>query len=407
MMNSPRRLLTNATLVLPTGVFPGGSLAIVGGRIAGVGAPGELAATFENEFEVIDLGGAYVMPGLIDLHTDTLEKEITPRPAADFPVEVAVHELDRKLVGCGITTVYHSLHFGYSEGAATNRSRYSRREVIDCVRALAAGHTLAKTRIHARYEIVGDGPEAFGLVCELLEKREVELLSFMDHTPGQGQYTEELFISRQAKLGIEEAQARVLLAEKQARPRLTPEQLREVAELAIHMGVPIASHDDDTVEKVRAMHALGVTICEFPINLAAAAEARALGMAVLGGSSNVLRGGSLTGNLHIGEAMKAGAVNGLCSDYYPPSMLHAIFRLNRERVMALHEAVNAATLVPAQAAGIADETGSLEVGKEADLIVVRMRGETPVVTQAFVRGERVFAAGRERVAQSEIELTAA
>jgi len=394
--------LTNATLILPEGLCPGGSLAMVGGRIAGVGAADELAATFEDDFEVSDLDGAYVLPGLIDLHTDTLEKEITPRPAADFPVEVAVHELDRKLIGCGITTVYHSLHFGYSEGTAMNRSRYSRREVIDCVRALAAGHTLAKTRIHARYEIVGDGPDALGLVRELLERREVELLSFMDHTPGQGQYTEELFISRQAKNGIDEAKARALLAEKQARPRLTPEELQGVAELARQAGVPLASHDDDTVEKVRAMHALGVTICEFPINIAAAIEARALGMAVLGGSSNVLRGGSLTGNLHIGDAMKAGAVNGLCSDYYPPSMLHAIFRLHRDKVLPLHHAVNAATRVPARAAGIGDETGSLEVGKEADVIVVRLRGDTPVVEQVYVRGERVLAAGRERVAQGQL-----
>ncbi|MGH7946157.1 MAG: amidohydrolase family protein [Opitutaceae bacterium] len=143
------------------------------------------------------------------------------------------------------------------------------------------------------------------------------------------------------------------------------------------------------------MRDVGVTICEFPITLETAHTARTLGLEVLGGASNVLRGGSLTGNLHVTDAIRAGAINGLCSDYYPPAMLHAVFKLWRERVLPLHIAVESATLVPARAAGIANETGSVAVGKEADLIVVRLRGETPFVTQTFVRGERVHTAGRE------------
>ncbi|MEN9840765.1 MAG: hypothetical protein RL376_565, partial [Verrucomicrobiota bacterium] len=291
------------------------------------------------------------------------------------------------------------------ESELNNRSRYGRRQVVEAVRAMAREHTLAKTRIHARYEVVGMGPGALGLVRGLLDDGLVDLLSFMDHTPGQGQYTRELFIQRQAKLGLDEAQALKVLAEKQARPRLTHAEMKAVADLALSLGVPIASHDDDTPEKVCQMHELGVTICEFPINLASAEKARALGLEVFGGASNVLRGGSLTGNLHVADAMKAGAVNALCSDYYPPAMLHAVFKLAREGVMPLHEAVNAATLAPARAAGVAHETGSLEVGKEADLIVVKLRGENPVVAQTFVRGERVHAAGRERVLQAQAALS--
>ncbi len=378
------------------------AVAISAGRIVGVGEAAELSGLFSGDYETLDLRGAYVMPGLIDLHTDTLEKEITPRPSADFPIDVAVQELDRKLVACGITTVYHSLHFGYEESELNNRSRYSRRQVVDGVCAMAAGHTLAKTRIHARYEVVGMGPGALGLVRGLLEDGVVDLLSFMDHTPGQGQYTRELFIQRQSKLGIDEAQALRILSEKQARPRLTLEQMKSVADLALGFGVPIASHDDDTPEKVRQMHDLGVTICEFPINMASAETARELGLEVFGGASNVFRGGSLTGNLNVAEAMRAGAVNALCSDYYPPAMIHAVFKLAREGVLPLHEAVNAATLVPARAAGVAQDTGSIEVGKEADLIVVQLRGESPVVAQTFVRGERVHMAGRDRVAQLQV-----
>ena len=391
----PRRLLHNATLVTPHGTLPASSLLIENGRIASIGPSASLADAFAGDVEVLDLDGCHVLPGLIDLHTDTLEKEITPRPSADFPIDVAVHELDRKLVACGITTVYHSLHFGYEEAEIANRSRYSRAEVVNGVRAMAAGHTLARTRIHARFEIVGRGPAALDEVQALLAEGRFDLLSFMDHTPGQGQYPRQHFLERQAKQGVSEAEALQKMAEKQARPRLSLEQLAACARLAIERGVPVASHDDDSAAKVRTMHGLGVTICEFPINAEAARTARELGMTVLGGASNVFRGGSLTGNLNVAEAIRDGAVNGLCSDYYPPAMLHAVFKLWRDDILPLHEAVNAASLVPAFGAGIADETGSLEPGKQADLIVVRLRRGVPHVTQTYVGGERVHAAGRE------------
>lgn len=374
--------------------MPSAALLIEDGRIASVGAASALDDAAGPEVARVDLRGAHVLPGLVDLHTDTLEKEITPRPAADFPIEVAVQELDRKLVACGITTVFHSLHFGYQEAEWSNRSRYTRRDVVAGVRALSGRHLLARTHVHLRYEIVGHGPATIDLVKDLLTTRTVELLSFMDHTPGQGQYTRERFLAQRQREGMTLDQAETVLAEKRARPRLSPEEMRAVAELARRSGIPIASHDDDTTEKVDAMHALGVSICEFPITLAAAEHAKKLGLCVLGGASNVLRGGSLTGNLNVTDAMRAGAVNGLCSDYYPPAMLHAIFKLAREGVMSLPNAVAAATTVPARAAGLV-ETGRLAPGMDADLIVVRLRGETPIVEQTYVRGERVHHAGRE------------
>ncbi|MGH8018844.1 MAG: alpha-D-ribose 1-methylphosphonate 5-triphosphate diphosphatase, partial [Opitutaceae bacterium] len=376
-----RRLIQNATIVSPDRVLPNASLLIENGRIAAFGATRELQIDDAAGVEVIDVGGNYLLPGLIDLHTDTLEKEITPRPAADFPIDIAVQELDRKLVGCGITTVYHSLHFGYLEAEHNNRSRYTRRDVVDNVRAMAASHTLAKTRIHVRFEIAGHGPRVRDLVCALIDEGVVDLLSFMDHTPGQGQYTLSLFFERQKKNGLDEKAARASLAEKQNRPRLSFEEMRAVAQRALALGIPIASHDDDTPEKVRQMHELGVTICEFPVNLVAAQAARACGQHVLGGASNVLRGGSLTGNLNVTEAIEAGAIDGLCSDYYPPAMLHAVFKLWRDQVLSLPQAVAAVSLVPAQAAGIAEETGSISVGKDADLIVIGMRGAAPVLVQ--------------------------
>ncbi len=401
-MLSPRRLLTNATLVTPTETLTQGSLLIERGKISALGTQDELADGFAADLEIMDLKGAYVLPGLIDLHTDTLEKEITPRPSADFPITVAMQELDRKLVACGITTVFHSLHFGYQEAEVSNRSRFSRRDVVEGLHAMASRHTLAHTRLHARYEVVGHGPQARELVGTLVKEGLVHLLSFMDHTPGQGQYTRERFIAQRAREGMTEAQAVAALAEKQQRPRLSWAEMRDVAEVALARGVPLASHDDDSREKVQQMHDLGVTICEFPINQLAAEAARSLGMTVLGGASNVLRGGSLTGNLDVLAAMRAGVVDGLCSDYYPPSMLHAVFKLWRERVLPLPQAVAAATRVPAIAAGLGDLTGSLEVGKAADLIVVCLEEDRPVVIRTFVDGENVHSSGRERSVRREM-----
>ena len=404
-MISRRLLLTRATLVTPTETLTNASMLIENGKIAALGPDGEVGDGFAADVHVMDLGGAYVIPGLIDLHTDALEKEITPRPAADFPIEVAVQELDRKLVGCGVTTVFHSLHFGYQEGEWSNRSRYSRRDVVEGLHTMSARHTLAHTRLHARYEIVGHGPHSRPLVETLLGEGLIHLLSFMDHTPGQGQYTRERFLSQRTREGMSEEQALAHLAEKQNRPRLTDEELRAVADVALSRGVPIASHDDDTPEKVRRMHDLGVTICEFPINLGAAEAARSSGMTVLGGASTVLRGGSLTGNLDVLAAIRAGVVDGLCSDYYPPSMLHAVFKLWRERVLSLHAAVATATRIPAYAAGLGENTGSLEPGKAADLVVVRLVGGRPVVVKTFVDGECVHSAGREMVETPELVAT--
>jgi alpha-D-ribose 1-methylphosphonate 5-triphosphate diphosphatase len=258
-----------------------------------------------------------------------------------------VHELDRKLVACGITTVFHSLHFGYQEAEWSNRSRYTRRDVVAGVRALASGLLLARTHVHLRYEVVGNGPASLGLVKEMLDARNVELLSFMDHTPGQGQYTRERFLAQRLREGMTPDQAETVLAEKRSRPRLSAAEMREVADLARERGIPIASHDDDTVEKVDEMRALGVSICEFPIALEAARHANRSGLCVLGGASNVLRGGSLTGNLNVRDAIAGGAVGGLCSDYYPPAMLHAVFKLARRKCCRCGPRSPTATRIPA------------------------------------------------------------
>jgi alpha-D-ribose 1-methylphosphonate 5-triphosphate diphosphatase len=137
------------------------------------------------------------------------------------------------------------------------------------------------------------------------------------------------------------------------------------------------------------MHGMGVNICEFPINLETAEHAINLGMHVVGGASNILRGGSLTGNASMTEAVTKGVVDTLCSDYYPPAILHSIFKLHQQEGLTLPDAVKLASLHPAKAAGIASQTGSIEEGKDADLLIIKMIDNIPMVTHTIVRGNVV------------------
>src|SRR5579863_9972807 len=97
-------LIKNAKVITPDGVIDGGSVLIEDGEIVEVGGVAEFMG------QVVDVEGAYVMPGIIDIHTDAMDAEIVPRTGADIPIAVAFNELERKMCGCGITTVYHTLH---------------------------------------------------------------------------------------------------------------------------------------------------------------------------------------------------------------------------------------------------------------------------------------------------------
>ncbi|RIV23376.1 alpha-D-ribose 1-methylphosphonate 5-triphosphate diphosphatase [Fibrisoma montanum] len=376
-------LLYNASIITPHRLIRNGYVHLTGGKIMTIG---EGTLDYLSVQESIDAKGAYLLPGLIDLHTDAIDAEISPRRSADFPIDVAFRELERRMSGCGITTVYHSLHLGYTAAENNAQSKYSRREIFERVYALTRQRTLINNKIHLRFEL--SGIDAFETACDLLQKGYVDLLSVMDHTPGQGQVSVDSFIRMAVRQGMSEAEAWLDLAEKQATPTLSPDQLNTLLDLARIRSVAVASHDDDTAEKVDEMYAAGIRICEFPVSMEAARRGKERGMYVIGGSSNVLRGGSLSGNLGVETAIRAGVIDSLCSDYYPPSLLHAVFRLAGNG-LALPEAVRLATLHPARAVGIDSLTGSIETGKQADLILVDLSEGTPLVTHTFVNGHLV------------------
>lgn len=376
-------IIQNATVVTPTELLENTSVLVENGIITGIGVDAEEL----NDRTVIDGTGSILMPGIIDIHTDALESEMTPRPGADIPIAVALRELERKMSGCGFTTVYHSMHLGYDTAVEQSRSKFSRREVFEEVARLSKGDTLINNKIHLRFEL--SGIHAYESCFELMDKGSISMLSVMDHTPGQGQFNREKAVQFYIGLGHSEKEAIEKMEERLRMPIIAGEKLEAMIAHAQKLHIPVASHDDDTVEKVNYMHSLGVDICEFPITMETAERATEIGMHVVGGASNVLRGGSLSGNLIVKDAILNNALDTLCSDYYPPAILHSIFKLHLENSVPLNIAVNLATLNPARTAEIDHYAGSIENGKDADLILVKLTDGLPMVTHTIVKGQIV------------------
>jgi alpha-D-ribose 1-methylphosphonate 5-triphosphate diphosphatase len=374
--------IKNARIIEPKNVIERGHLRIKEGKIEDFG---DLLAD-ENE-HIIDAKGSILMPGIIDIHTDALDGEIIPRPGADFPIEIAFRELERKMSGCGFTTVYHSMHLGYRSAEYNSRSKYKRSEVFETIHNASKGNTLINNKIHLRFELTG--VEAYQECLEYIEKGFIQMLSIMDHTPGRGQHTIEWFMKMVMANGKTEEQGLEELNERLNRPLIDGDELKKMINLAKEKGLAVASHDDHTIEKVDYMIKMGVDICEFPITMEVAKYATSLGQYVIGGASNILRGGSLTGNLNMTDAVLEGAIDSLCSDYYPSAIIHSIFKLHQKHGLGLSEAVNLATLNPAKAVGIDSDTGSIEKGKDADLILVKLIDDLPMVTHTIVKGKIV------------------
>jgi len=376
-------LIYNAIVVTLDEVIPDAALAFKEGVITEVFR----AASWPNlnQYPItIDAHGSFVFPGIIDLHTDAIEKEISPRPGANFPVPIAFRELERRMCASGITLVYHSIYLGYY--AVERNELITRRELFNTIGALCQTPTVINNRIHLRYEITGIGD--FDTCIELIEKGYVQLLSFMDHTPGQGQYGMETYVQYLRSQEIPEDEIEKHCYELLHQPRLSTVQMQTITDLCQAKNIPIASHDDDSPQKVMDMQQWGATISEFPINETAAQQAVELGLYTIGGASNVLRGGSLGGNLQVQSAIEAGLINVLGSDYYPPAMLHAVFKLYNEGTLSLPEALKLVTHHPAKAMGIDRQQGDIAVGKNADVIVVKMIEDTPVVTHVFIQGKK-------------------
>lgn len=377
-------VIDGASVVTPTEVLPDCSLRVAGGRIAEI-----RQGAFNGSAPHIDGRGKFVFPGFIDLHCDAIEKKIEPRPNTFFPVDIAVNELDKKLASCGVTTMFHALSFAEMEVGL--RSNGMAANIVREIHEHASGLRV-NTKIHARFEITDQG--AIPILRELVETDQVQLFSLMDHTPGQGQFHEVISFKNYygPVYAKSDAEMNLIIARKQqARNDQSLASIEAMVACCRAKGVALASHDDDTAEKIDWLHRLGIELTEFPVNLAATKTARNIGMKIILGAPNVVRGSSQGGNLSAREAFSLGFGDILCSDYAPHTLLHAVLKLAELEIMSLPQALNLVSRNPAQAVGLGEQTGALCAGLSADLLLVELGSGFPRILKTFVNGQEVYA----------------
>ena len=373
-------IFTNADLVLDDRVLRG-TLAVRDGLITDI-AGGRSAVPGAE-----DLGGDILMPGIIDLHTDNLERQVQPRPGARWPSRSAFLAHDAQCAAAGVTTVFDALCVGNLNFDVDDRVRTFHDGVADLTALAGSGLFKSDHFLHLRCEIPAEN--MLGLAEHVIPHPLTRIVSIMDHTPGIGQYADLVrFRKRRGMDGLPLAEIDAQIAELQAkRLRLRNPQRRALLEMVRGRAIVLASHDDETVEEVAENHADGVAISEFPVRLAAARAAKAMGMAVIAGAPNIVRGGSHSGNVAAADLLAAGAVDAFASDYVPPALIEAAFAV-ADGGLPVPEAVALVTSGPARLAALADR-GRLVVGLRADLVRARRHEGLTAPIAVWRQGRRV------------------
>lgn len=374
-------VLKNAKIVTPVEVIEG-SISLHAGLIDGINTGASSSP------EGMDMGGDYLLPGLIDVHTDNLERHLLPRNNASWPVMAALVAHDAQLATAGITTVLDSMCVGTAGNGARNFAKVE--EAISLTgEAKSRDMFRVDHLLHLRAELSNKQlPEMFS---QLHAHPDLRLVSLMDHTPGQRQWADmEKYIAmekRDFKLSQQEIEEFLQRCRENHELYSQPNR-REVLSMLRGRAVALASHDDTTLEHVEQAHEEGVTISEFPTTVLAAKAARERQMDIVAGAPNLVLGRSHSGNVSVEELAGLGLVDVLSSDYAPSSLICGAFQLANKAGMPLNEAIGTVTLKPARMVGL-DDRGSIAVGKRADLIRVRMVDELPLVTTVWRGGTRV------------------
>ncbi|PAU97652.1 alpha-D-ribose 1-methylphosphonate 5-triphosphate diphosphatase [Paracoccus salipaludis] len=375
-------ILANATLVMPTETLRG-QVRLSGGRIA------EIAEGTGVPAGAIDCGGDLVMPGLIELHTDNLERHIQPRPRVDWPHGAAIIAHDAELASVGITTVFDALRVGsVVSNEDANYSEYARALADEILELRGQGALRISHFLHLRAEICSET-----LVEEMAKfgpRDSVGIVSLMDHTPGERQFRDvsklrDYVIGRH---GLTEEVFQQHLAEQRAlRARVGDlHEATAVAE-ARRYGAVLASHDDTTAGHVAVSAGHGVHFAEFPTTVEAARACHAHGIRVMMGAPNLIRGGSHSGNVAAEELARADLLDILSSDYVPSSLLSGALMLG-DLWGDMARGIACVTAAPAEATGL-DDRGHLVPGARADVIRVARIGTAAAVRGIWVEGRRV------------------
>ena len=373
-------ILTNAALVLRDKVRTG-TVVIDGDRIADVQSGRSFA------LPAVDLEGDYLIPGVVDVHTDNLERQVQPRHSARWPSRSAMLSHDAQCAVAGVTTVLDALCVG-DLGFDTERIKTFQDAIVDLDALTHTGLFKSDHYLHLRLEM--PAPDVMELFEPVAEHPLARMVSLMDHSPGVGQYADlDRYRELRRKGGMNEAQIddRIAFLTEQRNRYRTPNRKALLARVA-GLNLPLASHDDRIVEEIEENHADGIDISEFPVTLEAAQAARERGMQVIAGAPNIVRGGSHSGNVRVADLVEAGAVDAFASDYVPPSLIEAAFQCSRDSTIALPDAIALITDRPARMTRLTDR-GRIEAGLRADLVRVRVHDGLPVVRQVWRAGERV------------------
>ncbi|MFG1241141.1 alpha-D-ribose 1-methylphosphonate 5-triphosphate diphosphatase [Xanthobacter sp. DSM 14520] len=375
------QVFANARLVLADEIVTG-HLTVRDGRIhaIGTGAAPQCA---------VDLEGDFLLPGLVELHTDHVEGHLAPRPKVRWNPLAAVLAHDAQIAASGITTVFDSLRV-WPDKKAVGMDGDAPVLIRALKEARAAGVLRADHLIHLRCEVPTD--TVVEDAAAILETTDVHLISLMDHTPGQRQFAsvDQFRSYYMKKSGITVEEMDVIVATRlDFHERFARENRAGLVALAHAHGCVVASHDDGTPEHVAEAIGDGVAVAEFPTTEEAARLSHDAGIRVLMGAPNLVRGGSHTGNVSAEALARAGLLDILSSDYVPSSLLWSAFDLNRRAPsIDLPRAVRMVTKTPAEVAGLTDR-GEIAQGRRADLVRVTLSGDMPVVRAVYRAGQRV------------------
>jgi alpha-D-ribose 1-methylphosphonate 5-triphosphate diphosphatase len=329
-------------------------------------------------------------PGLVEMHTDNMEKHFMPRPKVFWPNGLAaalVH--DAQMAAAGVTTVYDAICAGTPFSAKDYRKDIFA-DVMDALRLGTAENVFRiDHRIHMRCELTS--PDLLRDIEPYQDDALVQLVSLMDHTPGQRQWR-DLAHLRTYALGNGKTEAEfeedVVVRQREGTANVG-RNWSAVVEMFQARGIPIATHDDTTIEHVEAGIASGAVISEFPTTIEAAEAAKQRGLATIAGAPNVVRGGSHSGGVSVAELAEKDLLDGLSSDYVPASLLQAVLKLHDKHGITLPAAMAKVTWKVADILGLGDR-GHLKPGLRADIVRFKALGATPVIATVWSQGRRAF-----------------
>lgn len=381
---APETIYTNYRLQLP-------DEEVLGTMIVRDGAITEIQPGHSQVPSAINGNGDYLLPGLVELHTDNFERCLSPRPGVRWPMAAAATYHDRDLASAGVTTVCDAISIGDVTPSPGSLRIDMFGPMIDTLterqhqRQFSVDH-----RLHLRCELGYE--QVYDVVSGYADHPLLSLMSLMDHTPGQRQFAkiEKYKEYYMGKHGVTAEQMEGFIEARLTAQRDHAERNRQaLVEMAQQQQVSLASHDDATEDHVQQAVNEGVVIAEFPTTLTAAKEAHTHGLQVLMGAPNLVLGGSHSGNVSAMDLVGHGLVDVISSDYVPQSLIQAMFLIAETQDQPLYQAMKLFTSNPAKAIGLDCDRGSLEVGKRADVVSVNGNGLVPRITAVLSQGQRV------------------